>query len=321
MSLGSPIVPAVALALAFAGCVGPSQTTRSSAVLPSSDPPAALAPREVPQFVCLGSDDNGFSGLDGSGAAGGMHFLTTLFAGRVNPPGRANPLTYDGCPAHFSFYVNTHYLVSESGDRSRGLWRPAAGEPAVDQARLAGGDRLRPRDRRPHALSPARAGALRGRVGGRDEPLRRAPRSAVRSRRDARGAGSRLRVGGRPHRASRLPYPLPRVQRRNAGGRAQPGFRVRLQPRGGHRGRARTGPTSPGPIDSTTAHRSARRSDVIRACGRSRSTSSSCRPTRPARASVSLPACARSSDDAVTTSTRTAARSPAWTGTCGASSA
>ncbi|MBI4916647.1 MAG: polysaccharide deacetylase family protein [Acidobacteria bacterium] len=115
MSLARPIVPAVALALAFAGCVGPRQTTRSSAVLPSSDPPAALAPREVPQFVCLGSDDNGFSGLDGSGAAGGMHFLTSLFAGRVNALGRANPLTYDGSPAHFSFYVNTHYLVSESG--------------------------------------------------------------------------------------------------------------------------------------------------------------------------------------------------------------
>ena len=57
-----------------------------------------------------GSDDNGFSGLEGSGAGGGLHFLTRLFAGQRNPPGGGNPLTFDAAPPHFSFYVNTYYI-------------------------------------------------------------------------------------------------------------------------------------------------------------------------------------------------------------------
>jgi peptidoglycan/xylan/chitin deacetylase (PgdA/CDA1 family) len=79
----------------------------------ASPPPGGLTPTEVPQFVVFGSDDNGYSGLEGSGAAGGMHFLNLLFADRHNPPGTGNPGTFDGLPVHYSFYVNTHYLTGE----------------------------------------------------------------------------------------------------------------------------------------------------------------------------------------------------------------
>jgi peptidoglycan/xylan/chitin deacetylase (PgdA/CDA1 family) len=77
-------------------------------------PPGGLAPEQVPQFVVFGSDDNGYSGLPGSGAEGGLHFLTQLFAGRRNPAGTGNPATFDGAPVHFSFYVNTHYVTGET---------------------------------------------------------------------------------------------------------------------------------------------------------------------------------------------------------------
>ncbi len=86
-------------------------------------PPAGLAPGEVPLFVCFGSDDNGYSGLDGSGAEGGLHFLTKLFAGRRNPAGGGDSATFDGAPMHYSFYVNTRYLMPD-------------GEPSPDGARV-----------------------------------------------------------------------------------------------------------------------------------------------------------------------------------------
>ena len=78
-------------------------------------PPAGLAPERVPQFVCFGSDDNGLSGLPESGSPGGLHFVTELFAGRRNPPGSGNPVTFDGAPLHYSFYVNTRYLTRGPG--------------------------------------------------------------------------------------------------------------------------------------------------------------------------------------------------------------
>jgi hypothetical protein len=81
-------------------------------------PPAGLLPEQVPQFVVFGSDDNGYSGLDGSGAGGGLHFLTMLFAGRRNPPGGGNPLTFDASPLHYSFYVNTYHIVAAPLEKS-----------------------------------------------------------------------------------------------------------------------------------------------------------------------------------------------------------
>ncbi len=77
----------------------------------ASSPPAGLAADRVPLFVVIGSDDNGASGLDGSGAGGGLHFVTGLFSGRRNPAGTGNTSTFDGAPAHYSFYVNTYYIA------------------------------------------------------------------------------------------------------------------------------------------------------------------------------------------------------------------
>jgi hypothetical protein len=101
-------------------------------------PPHGLAPEQVPQFVVFGSDDNGYSGLEGSGAGGGMHFLTELFKGRHNPSGTGNQGTFDGAPLHYSFYVNTHYITGETiaayGDvvRDDPVWVKRAWKEAVD---------------------------------------------------------------------------------------------------------------------------------------------------------------------------------------------
>jgi hypothetical protein len=101
-------------------------------------PPAGLTPPQVPMFVSFGSDDNGYSGLPGSGAAGGLHFLTELFAGRRNPAGRGNPATFDGAPLHYSFYVNTQYITpgakSAYGDEAPEdpMWVRLAWKEAVE---------------------------------------------------------------------------------------------------------------------------------------------------------------------------------------------
>jgi peptidoglycan/xylan/chitin deacetylase (PgdA/CDA1 family) len=92
-------------------CSGVTWTHGGKGSPPSTRPPAGLTSDRVPQFVVFGSDDNGLSGLEESGREGGMHFLTDLFAGRHNPAGRSNAGTFDGSPAHFSFYVNTRYLT------------------------------------------------------------------------------------------------------------------------------------------------------------------------------------------------------------------
>jgi hypothetical protein len=118
----------------LAGCRG-AQPSHPEAAAP---PPAGLAPQQVPQFVVFGSDDNGYSGLEGSGAAGGMHFLTEVFAGRHNPPGRGNPGTFDGAPVHYSFYVNTYYVTGETSAayndlvRDDPVWVKRAWREAID---------------------------------------------------------------------------------------------------------------------------------------------------------------------------------------------
>jgi peptidoglycan/xylan/chitin deacetylase (PgdA/CDA1 family) len=101
--------------LVLPACRAAAPAPSSVAAGPSSAPPAGLSPSSVPMFVVVGSDDNGASGIAGSGAAGGMHFLTDLFAGRRNPAGAGHAATFDGAPAHFSFYVNTYYVEPETG--------------------------------------------------------------------------------------------------------------------------------------------------------------------------------------------------------------
>lgn len=54
------------------------------------------------------------------GAAGGLHFLTELFAGRHNPAGTGTTGTFDGAPVHYSFYVNTQYITPDAGASAYG---------------------------------------------------------------------------------------------------------------------------------------------------------------------------------------------------------
>ncbi len=104
------------LAVACA-CTKPAPRSHP-AVPPGIAPPGGLLPAQAPQFIVFGSDDNGNSGLEGSGATGGLHFLTEMFSARRNPAGSGNPLTFDASPLHYSFYVNTYYITPASGEPS-----------------------------------------------------------------------------------------------------------------------------------------------------------------------------------------------------------
>ncbi|HNT32726.1 MAG TPA: polysaccharide deacetylase family protein, partial [Candidatus Aminicenantes bacterium] len=81
---------------------------------PAKTGPAGLAVSEIPQFVCVSTDDNGFSGLPGSGSDGGLHYLTSLFAARRNPAGTGNPGSFDGVSPHYTFFVVSGYLAPEA---------------------------------------------------------------------------------------------------------------------------------------------------------------------------------------------------------------
>jgi hypothetical protein len=107
-------------ALVLSACVRSRLAQPAAGVAPSQHPPSGLRPVQVPQFVSFGSDDNGYSGLVGSGAAGGLHFLTALFADFRNPAGAGNRRTFDGALAHYSFYVNTYYIAPGRGDSAYG---------------------------------------------------------------------------------------------------------------------------------------------------------------------------------------------------------
>jgi peptidoglycan/xylan/chitin deacetylase (PgdA/CDA1 family) len=67
----------------------------------------------TPQFVCVASDDNGYSGLPGSPHDGGLHYFTALFASLRNPAGKGEPRTFDGATPHFTFFVNTRYILPD----------------------------------------------------------------------------------------------------------------------------------------------------------------------------------------------------------------
>jgi hypothetical protein len=70
-------------------------------------------PEQTPQFVCVASDDNGYSGLPGSPHEGGLSYLTELFASLRNPAGAGEPRTYDGAAPHYTFFVNTRYILPD----------------------------------------------------------------------------------------------------------------------------------------------------------------------------------------------------------------
>ena len=76
-------------------------------------PPAGLAASDTPQFVCVSSDDNGYSGLAGSPHDGGLHYFTEIFAGLRNPAGSGNARLFDGASPHYTFFVNTRFIVPD----------------------------------------------------------------------------------------------------------------------------------------------------------------------------------------------------------------
>jgi len=106
-------------------CTGSGLRTGSVARLFSYPP--GLKTAQTPQFVYFTSDDNGFSGLPEAGGEGGLHYLTELFAARRNPTGSGNPGTFDGAALHYTFFVNTFYLVVPP----EGARRPQVGENPV----------------------------------------------------------------------------------------------------------------------------------------------------------------------------------------------
>ncbi len=82
---------------------------------PSQNPPGGLPPRDVPQFVTFGWDDNFFSGYEGNGSTGGMKWLLELSKNLKNPYGCGDGRTYDGKQVLFAFYLIGKQLPAENG--------------------------------------------------------------------------------------------------------------------------------------------------------------------------------------------------------------
>ncbi len=134
---GRDIFPALGLIVlaTVASCAGP-RPARGPVPAKQGGPPPALAGREVPQFVVFASDDNGYSGLPGSGSSGGLDYVTRLFASRRNPAGRGDARTFDGSPLHYSFFVNTYYITSEGKENP--VYVKRAWKAAVDAGHEVG---------------------------------------------------------------------------------------------------------------------------------------------------------------------------------------
>lgn len=110
----------------FSAC---ARTGSEAALSAPGRRPAESTRPPAPQFVCFSSDDNGFSGLPGSGSEGGLHFLTEMFAARKNPAGTGGAPVFDGAPLHYTFYVNTFY-IDPSGRAESGYGRAPGDHPA-----------------------------------------------------------------------------------------------------------------------------------------------------------------------------------------------
>ncbi len=79
----------------------------------SQNPPGGLNAQVVPQFVSIGFDDNGYSGMAGSGGDGGMTWATN-FLGITNPMEMSNSATFDGAPVKATFFFTTYYIATIS---------------------------------------------------------------------------------------------------------------------------------------------------------------------------------------------------------------
>ncbi len=116
--LGLALLTAVSGSAAFAGDFRPY----------SLHPPAGLKPNNVPQFVTIGFDDNGYSGATESNGKGGMKWILDFFRDRKNPPGKKNPGTYDAHPCRVSFYMTAALgdtAASENNILVKKAWRQA----------------------------------------------------------------------------------------------------------------------------------------------------------------------------------------------------
>lgn len=82
----------------------------------SQTPPQDLAPNQVPMFVSIGFDDNGVSGLEGSGGTGGLTWFLDYIRNKQNPAGSGNPLTYDSTSARVTFFNTSSYQEEWQSD-------------------------------------------------------------------------------------------------------------------------------------------------------------------------------------------------------------
>lgn len=116
------------------GCMSTGKSDNYSTVnVPASqDPPGGLSPEEVPVFVVIGFDDNGYSGYEGSRSVGGFKFVIDLFNSRTNPEGNGNARTFDGAPCHFSYYVNGMYISDSDKAEDNAVYVKRAWKAALD---------------------------------------------------------------------------------------------------------------------------------------------------------------------------------------------
>jgi hypothetical protein len=76
--------------------------TGNDNVAASANPPFGLEPEEVPMLVALSFEENGYSGLEGSGGEGGMSWALEMLAARDN---------VDGTAVKASFYMTSTYIA------------------------------------------------------------------------------------------------------------------------------------------------------------------------------------------------------------------
>ncbi|MHB8055298.1 MAG: polysaccharide deacetylase family protein [Candidatus Aminicenantales bacterium] len=112
----------IVLSFCLMDCGGRSGRTRPENTVSLERPPAGLAASEIPQFVCISSDDNGYSGLPGSGNEGGLHYLTELCAAKRNPAGAGIARNFDGTSPHYSFFVITRYIAPDANGSPTGTY-------------------------------------------------------------------------------------------------------------------------------------------------------------------------------------------------------
>lgn len=94
----------------------------------SQQAPGGLAANEVPMFVSLGWDDNGYSGLPASSYDGGMTWSTDFQKNLVNPAGTGNAATFDGAAVRTTYFMTSYYIStwgSENPAFVKKSWRTA----------------------------------------------------------------------------------------------------------------------------------------------------------------------------------------------------